>query len=310
MSRVYPLEIRLFGTMRVERAGQALVFPGARVRELFSYLVLNRKWSHSREQLAGLFWTERDDAQARHCLNTTLWRLRQALNEPEERSQPYLRVDAHSIRFNESSHFWLDVDEFQHLCVSADQLGTDAQDRQAQLYRQALALYVGGLLPECYDDWCVIERERLERLCLRALAWLLNYDTAAGSYEAAISTGMRMLGFDPLLEEVHRDLIRLMLQSRGPAAALRQYRMCQQCLQRELGIEPMPETQALLGDIMALSTSNAEIQSVLSASETAVDPSAANRSLDLRSLLRSLKAAASVLESTAIQLETLLQADR
>ena len=51
------LRIRLFGSLDLERDGHALArFPSRKVRDLFTYLILNRETTHSREHLAGLFW--------------------------------------------------------------------------------------------------------------------------------------------------------------------------------------------------------------------------------------------------------------
>jgi len=56
---------------------------------------------------------------------------------------------------------------------------------------------------------------------------------------------------DVMREEVHRDLIEVYLAANQPATALRQYRQCEDILQRELAVAPMRETQALLSRILA-----------------------------------------------------------
>jgi DNA-binding SARP family transcriptional activator len=248
---VSALEIRMFGTLSLMRDGQPVSrFPSKRVKDLLSYLLLNRDDSHQRERLAGLFWGDLDDHKARHCLNTSLWRLHQVLAHPKNAPHPYLRVDAQTIGFNTASGFVLDVAEFETRCAWGDEAGNRSPDQQAEFYRQAIAYYTTDLLVDCYDDWCLVERERLQRLYLRALGCLLSYHAKRGSYDAAIEYAVQILAHDPLHEDVHRDLIQLYLDARQPAAALRQYRACNAVLQRELGVDPMPETQALLARIM------------------------------------------------------------
>jgi DNA-binding SARP family transcriptional activator len=245
------LEIRLFGNLSIERDGQQLPrLPSKRVRHLLSYLLLNGDTFHSREHLAGLFWGDRDDRQARHCLNTTLWRLQTVLGQPAGPGQPYLRADAQSIGFNAASDIRIDAIEFESRCRLADQVGAASPAEQAAFYRQAVGLYRGDLLPDCYEDWCLVERERFQRLYLRALARLLSYHAKRQEWSQAIECAARILECDPLREEIHRDLIGLYLSSGQPAAALRQYQTCAAILRRELGIDPMPETQRLLGGIM------------------------------------------------------------
>lgn len=246
------LEIRLFGSLSLERDGQQLPrFPSKRVRHLLCYLLLNGDAFHAREHLAGLFWGDRDERQARHCLNTTLWRLQTVLGPVStSRGQPYLRVDAQGIGFNVASDVRVDVAEFEARCRLAEQVGSASPAERAGLYRQAIAHYRGDLLPDCYEDWCLIERERLQRLYLRALARLLSYHAKVREWGPAIECAQRILDRDPLREEIHRDLIGLYLAAGQPAAALRQYQSCTTVLRRELGIDPMPETRRLLGGIV------------------------------------------------------------
>ena len=248
------LQIRLFGTLSLERDGQPLPrFPSRRVKDLLSYLLLNRDTLHSREYLSGLFWGEREDRQARHCLNTTLWRLHGVLGQSEVHGHPYLRIDSQNLGFNTASDVRLDVAEFETRCSWAEQIGEQSPEQQAVLYRQAVTLYQADLLTDCYEDWCLVERERLQCLYLRALGHLLTYHAARSEHQAAIDYARRILACDPLREEVQRDLIRLYLATQQPAVALRQYRACEAILQRELGIEPMPETQTLLAQIVDFS---------------------------------------------------------
>jgi DNA-binding SARP family transcriptional activator len=245
---VSTLRIRLFGTLDLERDGQSLArFPSRKVRELFAYLVLNRHTSHPREHLAGLFWGDSDDERARHSLNTALWRLNGVL--AQEGGRAYLRATPQEIGFNVSREFWLDVAEFESRCALAEQASTP--DQRAALYAQAVSFYSGELLPDCYEEWCTLERERLQCLYLRALGRLVSYHARRQHYDQAIDYARRILSADGLREEVHRALIDLYLSAGQPAAALRQYRACEDVLQRELAVKPAPETQALLARILA-----------------------------------------------------------
>jgi DNA-binding SARP family transcriptional activator len=245
------LEIRLLGALRVERAGAPLPrFPSRHTRDLLCYLLLARGALCPREQLAGLFWGEQEAQRARHCLNTALWRLQRVLGPADAAGRPYLRVEPRALGVNLESDTWLDVAEFESCCQLAERVAADAPARAAALYAEAVALYAGDLLPDCYDDWALVERERLQRLYLRALGKLLGWHAARGEHDAALDYGGRILARDPLREEVQRDVVSVLLAAGQPHAALRQYRACEAVLRRELGVEPMPETQALLPRIL------------------------------------------------------------
>jgi DNA-binding SARP family transcriptional activator len=85
---------------------------------------------------------------------------------------------------------------------------------------------------------------------LRAQERLLSYHAERKNFEAAIESARRILACDSLREQVHRELIELYIEAGQAASALRQYRQCEDLLERELAVTPMPETQALLARIL------------------------------------------------------------
>jgi DNA-binding SARP family transcriptional activator len=288
--------------LTAERDGQQLTnLPSRKVRGLLAYLLIHRRTSCAREQVAALFWPELDGDKARHCLNTTLWRLRAALR-PLESEHPYLRVDAQSIGFNMASGVRLDVDEFESRCTLAGKLGPDAGTQQAELYHQALECYSGDLLTDCYDDWCLVERERLHLLYLRVLGRLLTYHARQREHDVAIDCAQRILARDPLREKVHRALIRLYLEANQPAAALRQYQVCEETVRRELGADVMPETRALL--IRLTTPCNSRLVSLQSPTtqDRATADTTDGLSSELATALSRLRDAARMLDSLCTQL--------
>jgi DNA-binding SARP family transcriptional activator len=296
------LEIRLFGTFRLERDGQPLMRPSSRrVRDLLCFLLFNRDLPQSREHVAGLLWGDLGDRKARHCLNTALWRLHSVLGHEQTRVNPYLKVDAQSICFSTASDVWLDVAEFEARCASASQLAGRAPDVQAALYHQAVALYQGDLVVDCFEDWCLVERQRLQHRYLQALGWLLTHHSARKETDAAIDCGRRILAVDPLREEIHRDLIELYLAAEQPAMALRQYRTCETALSRELGIIPMPETQALHERIMRARAGTDRASRMFSGAAPAM-PRDAGSERELAAALARLHEAGSTLEVARVQL--------
>ena len=77
-----------------------------------------------------------------------------------------------------------------------------------------------------FEEWLLGERERLRGLALEALAKLSAQQRGAAQTEAAIQTGLQLLGLDLLQEPMHRALIRLYAQAWRRGAALRQWRNC------------------------------------------------------------------------------------
>ena len=107
-----------------------------------------------------------------------------------------------------------------------------------------------GDAPE-FDLWLASERERLEQAHLRALAELVDLYRAAGAWHDVISTARRALASDNLQEPMHRAIMEAHARLGERPEALRQYDTLRATLERELGVEPLPETEALRQAILA-----------------------------------------------------------
>ena len=62
---------------------------------------------------------------------------------------------------------------------------------------------------------------------------------------SAIPYARRWLALDPLHEPAHRALMQLYAQTDQQAAAMRQYQVCVDTLEEELGVPPAEETTEL-----------------------------------------------------------------
>jgi DNA-binding SARP family transcriptional activator len=154
------------------------------------------------------------------------------------------------LGFNIQSNYWLDVDIFEQqiaklLSISPEQAGKE----DVSLLEQAIQLYNGDLLEGYYCDWALRERERLRCCYLDSLYYLMRYYSRSDGVSKALAYGQEILRADPIREDVHRQMMGLYMQSGQRSLAVRQYNACAESLRVELGISPMPETQALLAHI-------------------------------------------------------------
>jgi hypothetical protein len=102
-----------------------------------------------------------------------------------------------------------------------------------------------------YDDWAVIERERLREMYLIALSQLLEMCKAREAYGEALRYAQRLATKDPLREEGHREVMRLCHLLGRNNEALQQYELCRAVLAEEFGAEPTAATTALYLEITA-----------------------------------------------------------
>ncbi len=221
-----------------------------RLQSLLAYLVLHQGTPQSRSRLAYLFWPDTTDAQALSNLRTVVHRLRQTLPNADG----FLQVDRQSLQWQPRSAeapWVLDIQEFEDALVRAEQ-AEQAQDatKTRQALERAVSLYQGELLPSCYDEWILPERDRLRQAFLRALERLIVLLEREHDYEPAIGMAQRLLRHDPLHEPTYRQLMRLYAARGNRAAALRVYHTCTSVLERELGTEPSRATREVYERLM------------------------------------------------------------
>ncbi|MCP4164315.1 MAG: AAA family ATPase, partial [Chloroflexi bacterium] len=199
-----------------------------------------------REQLAFLFWPDTPDATARRNLTQRLSMLRHDLPAPELLQTTKTQVQLDPERC------WSDVVEFSRLSARGDSKGNlDEMQEAVSLYRGP---YLDGFsLPKNaeFERWLCDRRQVYERLFLNTLLALVEGHSVGGAYEPAIAAARRYLAVDELDENVHRRLIQFYAASGNPNAALRQYEHCVMVLERQLGVTPQAETDALYQAVLA-----------------------------------------------------------
>src|SRR5947207_5118439 len=166
------LYLRLLGDFSLIYADRQVTgLNSMRLQSLLAYLVLHHDVPQHRQHLAFLFWPDTTEAQARNNLRQLLHQLRQALPAGEH----FLSADTHMLHWHPVTPFHLDVAEFEQALTLADS-ATQRNDQHAlqAALEQADTLYRGELLPGCYDEWILPERDRLRQRHLQVLAQLLR----------------------------------------------------------------------------------------------------------------------------------------
>ncbi len=239
------LQIYLLGSPVAVWAGQPLVIPRRQTRALLYRLAANEQ-PIPREQLCFLFWSDTPESSARRNLTHLLAHLRRALPKPE-----LLLVANDGISLDPSGT-WSDVVEFIRLCIALPTHDQRSQQTgRLETLQRSVNLYCGPFLdgfslPKCpeFEAWSSQERYAKERLYLEALDDLIQDRTTQGSYAEAITYAQQYLACDDLAEKMHRHLIELYAATGDRNAAQQQYERCVAVLERELGVNPLPETQA------------------------------------------------------------------
>ena len=223
---------------------------GQKCRELLAYLLLQRRTPNRREQLAVLFWPDSSAHTARKYLRHHLWRIQTVLAENE--IAPFIEVSDDEVGVAPSADFYLDVNELeQAYWATKDKLGDVLEVEEYSKITAAIEKYGGELLPHSYDDWCIVERERLQSIYLILLDKLMVYCETHNRLEEGLIYGYRVLRIDLARECTHRRMMTLYYRIGDRTGALRQFQQCESILRQELNVPPSQKTIALHHEICA-----------------------------------------------------------
>ncbi|MBM3475857.1 MAG: hypothetical protein FJX75_21525 [Armatimonadetes bacterium] len=241
--------VEMLGGLRVQRAGQVIArFSTERTGALLAYLAYYLGHAQPREVLAEVVWPGRPPRSGRGSLNTALWSLRRQLEPPGLPRGAMLQGDRFAVQLNPSA-VTTDVGGFEAalLCAGA----ADSVAARMQHLADAVALYVGELLPGFYDGWVLAEQRKLADRYAEAAVKLSVLLSRSGDPERATEVVREAIARDPLREEVHGELMRLYAASGAPIAALRQYGELKELLAAELGQKPSAAIEQLAQEIRA-----------------------------------------------------------
>jgi DNA-binding SARP family transcriptional activator len=245
------LEIRCFGAFELYRQGKLVtpeMFPRRGALTLLKVLLIHGGRPVPRDVLVELLWPEADPEATANRLYVLMHTLRRVV-EPLHQDQRWVYVCGGGNRyyFNPDAPFRLDVREFLENVSLGERLER-AGDVTAAIsaYEAAVNLYRGNLLEEePYAEWCWEEREHLKQVCHDVLRKLAIFYLEKDSAEKSIMAYRRTLRIDHLREDNYRGLMQALWAAGRRDEALREYRVCIDVLQRELGVDPLPETQQL-----------------------------------------------------------------
>jgi DNA-binding SARP family transcriptional activator len=184
-----------------------------------------------RRYVAGSLWPWVDEIRAAGNLRSALWRLRGA-------GICIIDADKWSLRLYQD----VDVDLDEHGRWAERIIRSAARDEDFEgIADRARALDV---LPGCYDDWVIAERERIRQRTIHALEAVSRLLTALGRFGEAVEAAMTAVHAEPLRETAQRALIDAHLSEGNVVEARRAFLVYRGMLNRELGIEPSPSLSA------------------------------------------------------------------
>jgi DNA-binding SARP family transcriptional activator len=186
-------------------------------------------------------------------LNSAIHVLRKLLsNCPTSVLENYILLEEGYYRLCPTVRVETDIDEFDVSYEQGRRLEKAHRTEEAAAeYEKAVELYRSDYLVEdLYEDWTMVERERLANAYVDMLGRLAVHYMEAGQYQEAIRACYRLLEKDRCHEESYRVLMRCYVSLGLRGRALRQYRLCEKILLQEYGTVPSSETRALYRNLL------------------------------------------------------------
>jgi DNA-binding SARP family transcriptional activator len=189
----------------------------------------------ARSAIAGELWPDVPEEHAQGSLRSALWRLQKAV--------PGL-VDVSGSALRLSPGVRVDVVELSAWVRRVHDPASRPEDIAA--IDPAVR---AELLPGWYDDWVLLERERLRQLRMHGLEKAALRLAAAGRHGEALQAAYAAVRTEPLRESAHRAVVRVHLSEGNPTEAVRAYELFRVLIADELGVAPSPALTALVSGI-------------------------------------------------------------
>lgn len=244
------LSVHLFGEFKASLHDREIKrWPRGKGQKIFKYLLLRRAAPVRKERLMETFWPDIEMRAARNNLNVSIYYLRQDLSRYHKTfAFVSYRDDCYSL--NPELSLWVDTEAFDQYVKVAQQYDARHDTGQAIAhYRLAEALYQGDCLLDDDEEWASLIRQAYRMKYLGVLEYLGDRMMEAGEHQECATLWQKAVMLDSCNEQAHQRIMYCYWQMGQRQMALRQYQICEESLQKELGLAPASQTRQLLEQI-------------------------------------------------------------
>jgi DNA-binding SARP family transcriptional activator len=220
----------LMGALELESSGAGVRLPASASR-LLAFLGL-RRGPLARVYVAGQLWLDSTEERAGACLRSALWRLNRVADDV---------VWSNGRELGLADRVEVDLDS---VAAAAQEVLGGSGPIRPEIVSQLCESQ--DLLPDWYDEWAEVERERFRQIRLHALERLCERLTAESRFAEALEAGLAAVRAEPLRESAHRAMIGMHLAEGNVGEAVRQYATCTRLMSSELGVRPSGQIERLL----------------------------------------------------------------
>lgn len=217
----------------------------AKLRNLLCYFILNRHRAIPQTELIETFYEDENQTNPGGALKMQVMRLRNMLSPLLPEGVSAITSRRGSYQWNPELTCWVDVQEFEQLCLAAQREG-QSEKALLSLYRQAMDLYQGEpVLEKDSFLWSKVLVSRCHSLYISAVENYAQLLYDAEQYSEVEDVCLNTISHDLTNETLYIILIRALLKQKKYAEARAHYVNIVDALHRELGVRPSPELQQL-----------------------------------------------------------------
>jgi DNA-binding SARP family transcriptional activator len=205
------LQARFFGHFEMLCDGETVSLGrNSKALTILKCLLVNRCRPVSQDHLMGWLWPESNLKRARWSLNSAIHTLRKLISEcPSSAPLNYILLEEGYYRLCSQVRVVTDVDEFDAHYEEGRRLEKKGRTEAATEYEKAIELYRGDyLIEDLYEDWTMVERERLSNAHTDMLGRLAVHYYETEQYQESLRACYRILEKDRCHEDSYRLLIR------------------------------------------------------------------------------------------------------
>lgn len=247
------LQARFFGRFEIHCNGEPVdLGRNGKALAVFKYLLAHRDRRVSRDHLMESLWPESSPKKARSSLNVAICTLRKLLGDCLAGLQNCILLEEGYYRLCPPIvRVATDVEEFDLRYERGCRVEKTDRIEGAAEYERAVELYRGDyLLEHLYDDWTMVERERLSNAYMDMLERLAVYYKESEQLQESIRICYRILQKDLAHENCHLLLTEAYVLLGSYGRALRQYRLFRGVLKSGCAAEPSGEVEKRFGKIL------------------------------------------------------------
>jgi DNA-binding SARP family transcriptional activator len=247
------MEFRILGPLEVVADGQILRLGGPKQRALLALLLTQANRAVSIDRLSEGLWGDAPPNGAAATIQVYISQLRKQLEPNRKPNAPYRvlvsQPPGYLLRVGPDQLDLYRFEQFKDAAFAALTAG-DAE-AAATSFRQAIAVWRGPALADfAAEPWALGEAGRMNEMRLQALEQRIEADLVLGRHAHLTAELETIVAEYPFRERLRGQLMVALYRSGRQAEASDVFHRTREKLVEELGMEPGPDLQKLLKQIL------------------------------------------------------------